>query len=176
MRYDIPCLITTTQIGRMANYHPLVIKEMATFIKSKIEQPINYGDKIYISRSKATKRKISNESEVEIYLENLGFRKIHFEDHSFIEQVSIMHHCKKLIGVHGAGLANMIFMNAHGRVMELRKHDAGENYFYFSLASTVDLDYYYQFCDSVDGGTSVQDADILVDIVELKENLKIMLS
>lgn len=175
-RYAVPHLISSTQIGKMANYHPVIIKEMVKYFKSKAPQLLDYGEKIYISRGSALKRRVTNELEVESYLESAGFRKIQFEHHSFAEQISIMHHCRVLVGIHGAGLANMIFMEPAGRVMELRKKDNGENYFYFSLASTVDLDYYYQFCDSAVENASVQDADIIVDLEKLKANVKLMLS
>lgn len=176
VRYDIPKLITSTQIGRIANYHPMVIKGMVNFIKERIEFTIDYGERIYVSRSRAAKRGLANEKEVEIYLTNQGFRTIHFEDYNFVQQVSIMHHCKILVGVHGAGLANMIFMQAAGKIMELRLSDENENYFYFSLASLADLDYYYQFCSAIDEKASVQDADIVVDLGKFKENIQLILS
>ena len=176
VRYHIPHTITSTQIGRIANYHPIILKEMVQYINSRIDLATDLGDKIYISRSRALKRKVVNEHQIEIFLRNLGFRIINIEDYNFESQVSIMHHCKYLIGIHGAGLANMIFMREGGKIMELRKHDCGENYFYFSLASTVNLHYYYQFCSSIDEQASVQDADIVVDFHEFERNVQKMLA
>ncbi len=175
VRYLVPRTITSTQIGRIANYHPEILKEMVQYIKSKIDCSLDFGEKVYISRSRAVRRKVVNEQQLEIFLAGLGFKAINFEDYSFESQISIMHCCKYLIGIHGAGLANMIFMEEGGKIMELRKHDCGENYFYFSLAATVNHSYYYQFCDSVDDQGSVQDADILVDFQEFKMNVQSML-
>jgi capsular polysaccharide biosynthesis protein len=128
-----------------------------------------------VSRSNASRRKIINESQVEEYVKKAGFTVVHFEDYSFSQQISIMHHCRFLIGLHGAGLVNMIFMNAGGRILELRKFDSGENYFYFGVSATVGHDYYYQFCEAKDSAISVQDSDIIVDMDKFQQNVNKML-
>ncbi|HMG93402.1 MAG TPA: glycosyltransferase family 61 protein [Chryseolinea sp.] len=174
-RYIVPKIITSTQIGRIANYHPTILNQMVEYMKSVADTDIDLGQKIYVSRSKASRRKIINESQVEDCVKKAGFSVVHFEDYSFIQQISIMHHCRFLIGLHGAGLVNMIFMTVGGRILELRKYDSGENYFYFGLSATVGHDYYYQFCDSSVTNISVQDSDIIVDIDKFQQNVTKML-
>jgi hypothetical protein len=175
VRYIVPHLTASTQIGKIANYHPAVINEMVAYIKSNVNISVNYGQRIYVSRSRASKRKVLNEYEVTEYLATVGFRVVYFEDHSFSEQVSIMHHTQYVVGLHGAGLANILFMAAGGSILELRRFDNGENYFYFSLANVVNLNYLYQFCESPDAQASVQDADVVVDMSLLKLNVEKML-
>ena len=174
--YQAPQLLVPSQIGRVANYHPQVIKQTVEFIKSQLELKLDLGERIYVSRGKATKRKILNEDEVLSYVQEQGFTSVCLEDYSFGEQISIMHHCRYLVGLHGAGLANMIFMPEDGHIFEFRKYDEGENYFFYTLASTVHLNYYYQFCQASCDTSSVQDADVQVDIECLKNQLKAMVS
>lgn len=174
-RYVINEALTCSQIGKMANYHPLVLTNMVKFIKNKIPLLLNLGEKIYISRARALKRKVINDQEIESYLLTRGFVTLHFEDFCFADQVSLMHHCKFLISIHGAGLANMIFMTESSSVLELRKFDNGINYFYFTLANTVNLDYFYQFCTSPDANAQVQEANIIVDLDLLRKNVDKML-
>ncbi len=175
VRYRVPNLLTSTQIGRVANYHPAVIKQMVAYIKSAIGPSVGLGEKIYVSRRRALRRKVLNETDLEISLALFGFKVIVFEDYSFAEQVNIMRECRYLISIHGAGLTNMIFMESGSKIMELRLNDHGENYFFYALATTVNLKYYYQFCEPVNSD-SVQDADIIVDTEEFQKNIKWMLS
>jgi capsular polysaccharide biosynthesis protein len=174
-RYSVPKIITSTQIGRIANYHPTVLNQMVQYMKREAHKDIDLGQRIYVSRSRASRRKIINESQVEDCVKKAGFTVVHFEDYSFIQQISIMHHCRFLVGLHGAGLVNMIFMKAGGRILELRKYDSGENYFYFGVSATVGHDYFYQFCEAKDSNISVQDSDIIVDIDKFQQNVNKML-
>ena len=174
--YQAPQLLVPSQIGRVANYHPQVIKQTVEFIKSQLELKLDLGERIYVSRGKATKRKILNEDEVLSYVQEQGFTSVCLEDYSFGEQISIMHHCRYLVGLHGAGLANMIFMPESSSLLEIRKFDKGENYFFYTLSSIMNHDYYYQFCNRVDGKSTVQEADVEVDIKDLVDNLEMMLN
>ena len=53
---------------------------------------------------------------------------------------------KTLVGLHGAGLTNMIFMNKGGQVLEFRNANDSHNNCYFSLTSSLQHDYYYLNC------------------------------
>lgn len=173
--YSVKKLRTCSQIGRVANYHPQILMNTARFIKEAIGEDLNGPEKVYISRSKASRRKVVNENEVESALISKGFKSVSMEDFPFSQQVRFMSSCKHLVSIHGAGLANMIFMPQGGSVLELRKFDSGVNYFYYTLASASNLNYFYQFCQSTSENDSVQDADIIVDIEQLSRNLDKML-
>ena len=69
-------------------------------------------------------------------------------DLSFKEQVSIVFHAKCLISNHGAGLTNMLFMEADTAVLEFRHYEDTHNNCYFSLASALNIKYFYQTCQS----------------------------
>ena len=68
---------------------------------------------------------------------------------------------KYLISNHGAGLTNMLFMKAGGNVLELRHRGDKHNNCYFSLASTLRLNYYYQLCDSENNIEDAYTANLL---------------
>lgn len=97
--------------------------------------------KIYISRDKARVRKVLNEDELTALLRDHGFEILHGEDHSLAEHVEIFAKCSTLIGIHGAGLTNCIFMKPGGNVVELRKRE--KNYGYWHLAGSLGHKYYY---------------------------------
>ncbi len=67
-----------------------------------------------------------------------------------------------LIALHGAGLTNMLFMNANTKILEIRNEEDKHNNCYFSLASDLDIDYYYLLSkgDSIETHTVNVDVDI----------------
>ncbi len=120
-------------------------------------------------------RKISNEESVLLILSRYGFNKVCLEDYSFEEQVEIMINVKHLIANHGAGLTNMLLMQKTGNVLELRKEgDSNSNCFY-SLASALNHNYFYQLCQPDDSIRSGHSADLIVDCNLLEINIKMML-
>lgn len=71
----------------------------------------NASKRIYISRAKATKRKLTPESEaaVRTILESRGFQTICLEELPWPEQVRLLENADFVVGVHGAGLTNILF-------------------------------------------------------------------
>jgi capsular polysaccharide biosynthesis protein len=70
--------------------------------------------RVYISRAKAGRRKFSDaiESEVHECLEALGFQRIFLEEHAWPEQVRLLSAARHIVGLHGAGLTNILFADA----------------------------------------------------------------
>lgn len=66
-------------------------------------------ERVYISRSGATKRRIKNESEVEGILERHGFETLRPENLSIEQQIQTFRSVGFLISAHGAGLTNMLY-------------------------------------------------------------------
>jgi capsular polysaccharide biosynthesis protein len=83
--------------------------------KEEIESP----KKVFISRSKASSRRIVNESEVFKVLENKGYEKVFLEDLKVIEQAQLFYNANEIIGVYGSGLANLVFCKKGAKVIEI---------------------------------------------------------
>lgn len=169
------------KIGRLAlpnhtapsgNYNDAYIKELrAAFNRNATTSPER---KIYISRKKAPKRHVLNEDEVIAVMEQAGFEIHCFEDYDFEKQVSLMQETKCLAGLHGAGLTNMLFMPEKTKVLELRNSGDSHNNCYFSMASALDIDYYYLLNKGSHADTHT--SDIEVDPEALKKALSRMIS
>ena len=98
------------------------------FIKKKIQ--IKKFDKIYIDRSDSKSnvknfRKIINEKEIVNFLISKEFRIIKLSEFSFLEQVSIFNNAKYIIGLHGAGFANLVFCKKNTNILEIKPKKAG---------------------------------------------------
>jgi Glycosyltransferase 61 len=133
------------------------------------------GEKIYISRRHATKRRIANEDEVSQVLSRFGFQTIYAEELSFAQQVKISSRARCLVSNHGAGLTNMLFMPENGSVLELRHQTDSVNNCYFTLASALNLNYFYQPCRPAIDGPDPHSADLIVDPKQLEANLRLIL-
>ncbi len=106
-----------------------ILKWLRKKYLSKVKIKKNYPKKIFISRendSNLDLRRIVNSSEVESFLENMGFHIITLANHSFNEQISLFNNAKTIIGLHGAGFANMIFSKKKTNIIEIRSKDNGK--------------------------------------------------
>ncbi|MDZ8108092.1 MAG: glycosyltransferase family 61 protein [Nostoc sp. DedQUE12a] len=88
-----------------------------------------YSPNIYISRAKASGRRVINEDEVMEFLTPLGFASYSLEGMSFIEQIRLFSTAKNIIAPHGAGLTNMIFSPKDTTVIEFVTPWVSSGYF-----------------------------------------------
>jgi capsular polysaccharide biosynthesis protein len=160
-------MLLPTMIAPRGNYRQEIMQELQSFFVKNDAPPTR---KMYVSRRKATKRKIMNEMEVWDLMTSYGVECLCLEDYTFQEQVAMMSETRVLIGLHGAGLANMLFMPPAGKVLELRNAGDKQNNCFFSLASDLCHDYYY-LCNQGDS-PDTHAVNIIVDIDQLEEILK----
>jgi len=167
--YQVPTLALPYGAEAMGDYAPQALAEVkAAFLQAVPATAVPGPERLYISRRKATRRKVLNEDAVEQLLAAYGFTALCFEDYTFEEQVRLCANAKILVGIHGAGLANMVFLPGQATVVEFRKFDNGHNYFFTQLATTLLLDYHLLYCAAQDEQQSVQDADLWVDLAALQ--------
>ncbi|MDI1323154.1 MAG: glycosyltransferase family 61 protein [Algoriphagus sp.] len=125
--------------------------------------------KVYISRKNALKRKVSNEQELIPILEEEGFEVVQMEKLTFKQQRKLMSETKVLLSIHGAGLANLIFLPKQSKVVELLPDVDRYNSCFYHLASALRKEYYYSF-EKADH-PNPQEANIFVDLKKLKKIL-----
>jgi hypothetical protein len=65
----------------------------------------------------------------------------------------------------------MLFMPEGGSVLELRHEADRINNCYFTLASALNLQYFFQTCRAANDGPDPHIADVIVDSAELEKNL-----
>ncbi|MBC7887155.1 MAG: glycosyltransferase family 61 protein [Ferruginibacter sp.] len=143
----------------------------------KIFLPVQYltSKRIFVKRKSPYKRRVLNEEEISIILKKYSFDIIDTAEMGLPEQIALFSQVNILIAVHGAALTNMLFMPKKGKVLELRKEGDSINNCYFSLASAVDLAYYYQLCKVDNPGIETQSNNFYVDAGLLEKNIQLML-
>jgi hypothetical protein len=169
-----------THTAPTGNYNENIIRGLRSLFTDFYQSAYRYsdwaGDKIYISRGKAQKRKIVNEEDLVAILKEYGFKTVYFEDYHFEEQVRIALDAQYLIANHGAGLTNMLFMQSGSSVFELRQKGDSHNNCYFALASSLNLRYFYQTCHSENPDEDAHTANLIVDCQALRKNIEQMLT
>jgi len=159
----------------------LIKKKVLEYAESHFKLKPNYGDKIYISRKKTGKRGFTNELEVEKIITKYGFNSVYFEDHNIYEQALIMNKAKYVVGLHGAGFANIIYMNTGNSIFEIIAHPPEINEHrtgYWRLSGIIGLNYYCQFCD-IDVKNNVVEIlnnDLIANTELLEKNIKTFIS
>jgi hypothetical protein len=138
--YDVSELFRVTNISRTGQMDDDVMKELN---KAFTGDGAGGNRRLYVSRASARFRKIVNESELVSLLESHGYEVISPDDWTIAEQVAAFRECTTLVGLHGAGMTNCLFMPPGGKVVELVKREP--NHGYWHLADSVGHDYYYYY-------------------------------
>jgi capsular polysaccharide biosynthesis protein len=148
-----------------------------------ISDPQNSKNLIYISREKASKRKIINEEEVIQCVSKYGFKSYLLEELTFEKQIELFRSAKAVVGLHGAGFANIIFSKKI-KILEIPSHTVTPVYFFLAMAMQHEYYFILPFKSSIekqittDRGklyTQERDKDVFVNIADLDTTLKKML-
>jgi Glycosyltransferase 61 len=146
-----------------------------SFLKYKSEiAPIS---KLYISRAKASYRKITNEDEVLECLLIAGFTPIYLEEYNFITQIALLSNAEIIVAPHGAGLTNLIWCNTGTKVLEIFSPNY-VNVCFWTIADRLGLEYFYMIGSSaspIDPFSQMYQDDMSVPIKELSLSLTMML-
>lgn len=167
-------IVPSIVIKEPACTYPLWITNFlrSTFLDETFLKHYNTCKRIYISRSKASMRKVINEDEVENLLHPLGFVTIHLEDLSLREQATLIASADIIIGPHGSGFSNLVFAHPGAHCIEIFNEE-GFNKLFFNLTQAIGLHHYTLICS--DEGLSCQEKSkesILVNVHELASLLK----
>ena len=106
-----------------------IIAELRNRFLKKIRKKYKF-DKIYIDRSDSAVnkffRRIINEKEIINFLINKNFKIIKMSEFSFLDQISIFNNAKYIVGLHGAGFANIVFCKKKTNILEIKPKNAGD--------------------------------------------------
>lgn len=171
-------LLVSDFIAPSGNFHPQNAIKLRDFIWQNCineNEVLPGNNRIYISRSKASRRFLINEKDVESVLKEYDFQIINMEDYSFREQINIAYNARLLVSMHGGALTHIHFMQPGSNVLEFRKENDSKNNCYFSLADAMKVNYYYQFCECHEISDVANNFDLTADLIELRTNIELMI-
>ncbi len=129
--------------GRSGVNYKVLSKQACEWLRNKavsradVDQS-EFSEKVFISRADAGRRRIQNREEVLNHLRGCGFESYELTKLSFPEQVALFAQADEIVGVHGAGLANIMFAS-DCTVTEI----VGGSFkpTYYIMTETLDLEY-----------------------------------
>lgn len=140
------------------------------------------GERLYISRSQAANRRVTNEAEILDLLTQYNFESVTLEALSVAEQAALFASATVVIAPHGSGLTNLVFCESNKSCRNTIVIELFSPHFvypcYWFLSNLVELDYYY-LLGEMPLGASVQhwlypDARIEDISIDLGKLLKLM--
>jgi len=160
-------LLVIPELAPSGNYRPELMQNMRNRFK-KFYNIIPNQKRIFITRSKALKRRIINEDKLLQILKKFNFDVLVFEDMSFDEQYKCIAESNLLVSLHGAGLTHMLWLKKNSKVLEIREKKDSHNNCFYSLSSALKLKYYYLLADKTNV-KSTQLTDFMVDPLQFEE-------
>jgi hypothetical protein len=107
-RFIMPSFVSRRRNGLLP---PQYYEYIRKTVFKRLELPLvtESSERIYVSRAKASHRRILNEQQLTECLAKYGFRTVILEDMPFKEQVDLFRRAAIVVGAHGAGLATTLF-------------------------------------------------------------------
>lgn len=99
---------STQEIRWLRDFAEIVVKNDKFFPK-----------RIYISRQRCSERLLMSEKELKNRLTIIDVTTVFLEDYSFVDQIEMFRRAELIIGIHGAGLANIVFCNSKAQLIEI---------------------------------------------------------
>jgi hypothetical protein len=98
--------------------------------------------KIFLNRKRYFQRRLTNNEAIETILKAHGFETVYAEDLSYAEQVQLFAETRYFVGLHGAGLTNLIFSDLGVvHVLEIFSESLMNPHFYWFL-ELLKVNYY----------------------------------
>lgn len=100
----------------------------------------------------------------------------------FLEQMRLMLGTALFVGLHGANMVNLLFMQQGSKVIEMMNKDY-MNDAYYLMSSSINIPYYSVACTMADKNIKLTDdrvvlnsADVLVDVKKLEKVINLALA
>jgi capsular polysaccharide biosynthesis protein len=163
--YNIKNLFLTSHTAPAGNYNSEIIRLLHSNLNKALSQP--QKKRFWLSRKYSGRRILLNEELIIPILEKFNIEIFYPEKHSYSEQVDNYRKAEFIGGIHGAALTNMLYMEKNSNVLELRDANDYHNNCYYSLASSLENNFYYLLCTSDNDGNSTVNYDDLENLLEV---------
>lgn len=178
-------LILPSHIAPTGNHEASLVHELRERFLQHLESDSSnestqttseFGNRIYISRRLANRRRIHNEDETMSVLKQHGFVEFVAEQHDWETQIRVVAGADSLVSNHGGGLASIMMMKPGSSVLEMRDSIGPTPNCFFNLASASDLKFFYLLCEREGKKKDSHWSDIIVDPANLDRTLTQMLA
>ena len=135
----------------------------------------NYPKNIYIDRADSKSndayvRSLINDDEIKRFLIRKNFTLVRLGDLSFVDQVQYFNNADCIIGLHGAGFANLTFCKSNTKIIEFRTSKTGK--MYENLAKQNNLKFVSIVCKAISHDYSKQSGHIQIPLNILEQKMQ----
>lgn len=133
------------------------------------KKKINEFSKIFINRNDkftSNTRTVTNNKDLINFLRKKNFKILTLSNFTFKEQVEIFNSAKIIIGLHGAGFANIVFSSPNTKIIEIQSKSSGNAI--CNLSKACGLDYYRIIEKKKSNNLSYQNFKIKINFEKLK--------
>ena len=164
--------------GNLALAKDPILQTRSTILERFKCQSVSPLKRIVIGRDDVNTRRWLNQYEsINLLKEKYDFEYVSTSQMNLIEQAKLFNETEIVVGIHGAGLTNILFMNNNATVIELRyKKQVGQFSSadcYVQLSEIIGIKHITILCEGIERkqlkGRSVEDADIEVNLTELSK-------
>lgn len=142
-KYLVKNLILTSRAHPSGNYNLEIVNNLRdTFLAQAVKNGKNKQRRIWAYREHIS-RTVGNFDEIEKVLKKYNFELIKTDQLTLKEKINLLNETKIISGTHGSGLINLFFMNKKSKVFEVRDLNDNLKNAVYSLASALDIKYYY---------------------------------
>lgn len=138
---EVSNAIYVPQLYLSGNPRKKLLIQTKKFYLNRYNHKKFFHDKIYVSR-RFSRRSLVKEYEFENILKKFKFKILFNEKLSFEKQVNIFSNTRLVVGLTGAGLANMIWMKKNSTLINIRPDD-DPNIPFLIFANHLKINYYY---------------------------------
>tara|TARA_Y200000002_G_scaffold126452_1_gene104018 strand:- start:239 stop:1327 length:1089 start_codon:yes stop_codon:yes gene_type:complete len=166
---DHPYVLKNNPSNSIMNIPNWIIKWLRKKYNITKSYSNRYQKKIYINResdSDSNDRKIINNEDVKHLLSNQGFEIVTLSNYDFKDQVKMFNNASQIVGLHGAGFANLVFSKPNTKVIELCGKHSGN--VISNLGKTCRLNY-KKIIDNSSKINKHQNNPLKVDLKKLKK-------
>ena len=129
--------------------------------------------RIFVRRGATRMRRLINEDEVIKFLSHYGFSAVSMDGRRVIDQAKLFANAEVIVGVHGAALTNLLFIQPGTKVIEIfpcEFHEPGM----FTAASYSKADYYMMLGSPLDPSSDKKALRMQHTILDLKKLERIL--
>lgn len=171
IRADSVVLSTHRYHNIQIDYNPHCRAEyewLANRMRDAIDNP-DGPERVYISREDANRRQIINQEEVKDLLAEFGFEKVTLSSMNFANQVQSVADADVIVGIHGAGLAHMLW--AHNPAIIEIVPETYQRPTFFALSQILEYGYESISASTPSLDKQPKERDIIVDPELIREIL-----
>ncbi|GAA4753671.1 glycosyltransferase family 61 protein [Flavisolibacter ginsenosidimutans] len=119
--------------------HTILIEKLKQTLQPAQEE--NSPKRVYLKREDTSFRILLNAKEVESVLESFGFTPVPFDNLPLKDQIRTVANADILLGMHGAGLTNVLYMRKDSHLVEFRRDGKHFGHLYWHMASAAGVNY-----------------------------------